>query len=97
MGRGRKPEAMSGGSVCVHMACKEPRFLSALVAVAFAPAPRGSDFLFLDTGGLRPRLRVCRPPDSQIPFAALTLMRSTNCNLWGYQLKTLTERYLLGR
>ena len=29
---------------------------------------------------------------SQIPFAALTLMRPTNCYLWGYQLKTLTER-----
>ena len=29
---------------------------------------------------------------SRIPFAALTLMRPTNCNLWSYQLKTLTER-----
>ena len=45
---------MSGGSVCVHMACKEPRFLSALVAVAFAPAPRGSDFLFPIPGAYAP-------------------------------------------
>ena len=38
----------------MHMACKEPRFLSALVAVAFAPAPRGSDFLFPIPGACAP-------------------------------------------
>ena len=57
-------------------------FLSALVAVAFAPTSRDSDLFFDTTGGSHLRLRLdepppatfCRPPDSQIRLAALAVL-----------------------
>ena len=77
---------MSGGFVCVHMVCLEPRFLTVLVAVASALAPRDSEFLFSQYRELTPSACLSSS-DSEIPFAALTSMRPTNCYLWGYQLK----------
>ena len=69
------------------------RFLSALVAVAFAPTSRDSDLFFDTTGGSHLRLRLDEPPPA-ICLSSSGLSNSarcargvetTNCNLWKYE------------